>query len=41
MLSGLSEDERVIIGNRSQFRDGQRVSPKEVKLPETEKGGAS
>ena len=41
VLSGLSENERVIIGNRSQFRDGQKVSPKEVKLPDSEKGGVS
>jgi RND family efflux transporter MFP subunit len=41
VLSGLAENERVIIGNRSQFRDGQRVFPKEVKLPGFEKGGAS
>jgi RND family efflux transporter MFP subunit len=41
VLSGLAENERVIIGNRSQFRDGQKVFPKEVKLPEAEKGGAS
>ncbi len=40
VLSGLSENERVIIGNRSQFRDGQKVFPKEVKLPDAEKGGA-
>jgi len=41
VLSGLSENERVIIGNRSQFRDRQRVSPREVKLPGMEKRGAS
>jgi len=41
VLSGLSENERVIVGNHSQFRDGQRVSPKEVKLPSSEIGGAS
>jgi RND family efflux transporter MFP subunit len=41
ILSGLSENERVIIGNRSQFREGQKVSPKEVKLPESESGGRS
>ena len=40
VLSGLSEKDRVIIGNRSQFRDGQRVSPKEVTFPGAEKGGA-
>jgi RND family efflux transporter MFP subunit len=41
ILSGLNENERVIIGNRSQFREGQRVVPKEVKLPESESGGRS
>jgi len=41
ILSGLSENERVIIGNRSQFREGQKVFPKEVKLPESESGGRS
>ncbi len=41
VLSGLSENERVIIGNRSQFRDGQKVFPKDVKLLATETGGAS
>jgi RND family efflux transporter MFP subunit len=30
VISGLSENERVIIGNRSQFRAGQIVQPKEV-----------
>src|SRR5262249_32736149 len=30
VLSGLSEGDRVIIGNRSQFRDGERVQPREV-----------
>lgn len=41
ILSGLNENERVIIGNRSQFREGQRVVPKEVKFPDSEKGGGS
>jgi len=41
ILSGLNENERVIIGNRSQFREGQKVFPKEVKLPESESGGRS
>jgi RND family efflux transporter MFP subunit len=39
VLSGLSDNEQVVIGNRSQFRDGQSVVPKEVKLPDAEKGG--
>jgi RND family efflux transporter MFP subunit len=31
VLSGLSEGERVVIGNRSQFHAGQKVQPKPVK----------
>ena len=31
VISGLSENDRVIIGSRSQFRSGQRVKPTEVK----------
>jgi RND family efflux transporter MFP subunit len=30
VLSGLSEGERVIIGNRSEFQEGQKVQPKDV-----------
>ena len=30
VLSGLADGERVVIGNRSQFRSGQKVQPKEV-----------
>ena len=30
VLSGLAEGERVVIGNRSQFRSGQKVQPKPV-----------
>jgi len=36
VLSGLAEKDRVIIGNRSQFRSGQKVQPKEV-APATSK----
>lgn len=39
VLSGLSDNEQVVIGNRSQFRNGQKVVPKEVQLPDAEKGG--
>jgi RND family efflux transporter MFP subunit len=39
VLSGLSDNEQVVIGNRSQFRNGQKVVPREVKLPDAEKGG--
>lgn len=37
VLSGLNDGDRVIIGNRSQFRAGQKVQPKEVTaaLPDT------
>jgi len=38
VLSGLSGSEQVIVGNRSQFRNGEKVVPKEVTLPEVEKG---
>jgi RND family efflux transporter MFP subunit len=41
VLSGLSEGDRVIIGNRSQYRSGEKVVPQDVKLPDMEKGGAS
>jgi len=30
VLSGLSEGDLVVIGNRSQFRAGQKVQPKKV-----------
>jgi RND family efflux transporter MFP subunit len=29
VLSGLTDKDRVVIGNRSQFRSGQRIQPKE------------
>ncbi len=41
VLSGLSENERVIVGNRSQFRPGERVVSKEVQLPDANMGGAN
>jgi RND family efflux transporter MFP subunit len=41
VLSGLTEGDRVIIGNRSQYRSGEKVVPQDVKLPDMEKGGAS
>jgi RND family efflux transporter MFP subunit len=51
VLSGLKENELVIVGNRSQFRAGEKVIPQEVQLPKMdlpktelpkmdEKGGA-
>lgn len=30
VLAGLSENDRVIIGNRTEFRNGQKVAPKEA-----------
>jgi RND family efflux transporter MFP subunit len=30
VLAGLTEEDRVIIGNRSQFQSGQQVQPKEI-----------
>jgi RND family efflux transporter MFP subunit len=30
VLSGLSDQDRVVIGNRSEFRTGQKIQPKEV-----------
>jgi RND family efflux transporter MFP subunit len=39
ILSGLNEGDRVIIGNRSQFRSGQKVKAKEIAGSATETGG--
>jgi RND family efflux transporter MFP subunit len=33
IVTGLSDGDRVVIGSRSQFRNGQRVVPKEVSTP--------
>jgi RND family efflux transporter MFP subunit len=41
VLSGLTEGERIIVGNQSQFRGGEKVVPKEVKLLDMETGGAN
>ena len=41
VLSGLTEGERVIIGNQSQFRSGEKVAPKEIKVSDTESGGTN
>jgi RND family efflux transporter MFP subunit len=30
VLSGLSDQDRVIIGNRSEFRKGQKIQPKDI-----------
>ncbi|HET8926062.1 MAG TPA: efflux RND transporter periplasmic adaptor subunit [Candidatus Acidoferrum sp.] len=38
-VSGLSDGERVVVGNRSQFRSGQKIQPKEVSSGVTKAGG--
>jgi RND family efflux transporter MFP subunit len=38
VLSGLTEGERVIIGNQSQFRSGEKVAPKEIRVGGIESG---
>jgi RND family efflux transporter MFP subunit len=40
VLSGLSEEERVVVGSRSEFRAGMKVSPKEIKVGEPGGAGA-
>jgi RND family efflux transporter MFP subunit len=39
VTSGLSESDRVIIGNRSQFHEGERVQPKEIAAEAGKTGG--
>jgi len=39
VLSGLSEQDRVLIGNRSQFRNGQKIQPKDVSSPAADSTG--
>jgi RND family efflux transporter MFP subunit len=41
VVSGLNEGDRVVIGNRSQFRDGEKVQPKEIVPGALATGGAS
>ena len=41
VLSGLSNGDRIIVGSQSQFRSGEKVIPKEIKLPDAETEGAS
>jgi RND family efflux transporter MFP subunit len=41
VLAGLTEKDRVAIGSRNQFRDGQKIIPKEVTLPGASAGGLS
>jgi RND family efflux transporter MFP subunit len=33
VLSGLNDGDRVIIGNRSEFHNGQKIQPKEINAP--------
>ena len=39
VLSGLTDNDRVVIGNRSQFRDGQKIQPKDVGPGASKPGG--
>ena len=39
VLSGLTDKDRVVIGNRSQFRDGQKIQPKEFTTGASKSGG--
>ena len=41
VLNGLNENDQVIVGNRSEFRPGQKVSPKVVTESSFESGGAA
>ena len=41
VLSGLSEGDRVVIGNRSQFHSGQKVQPKTVSAQEMNPAGGN
>ncbi len=39
VLSGLTDQDRVVIGNRSQFRAGQKIQPKDVAPNAAKTGG--
>jgi len=41
VVAGLKEGDRVVIGNRSQYREGEKVQPKEVAPMNSSSGGAS
>ncbi len=41
VLSGLSDGDRVVIGNRSQFRNGQKIQPKEISSQENSSAGGN
>lgn len=39
VVSGLSDHDRVVIGNRSQFHNGEKISPKDVSAGALKTGG--
>jgi RND family efflux transporter MFP subunit len=39
VLSGLTDKDRVVIGNRSQFRSGQKIQPREIASDSSKTGG--
>jgi RND family efflux transporter MFP subunit len=39
VLSGLADSDRVVIGNRSQFHNGEKIQPKEVSASSPKTGG--
>jgi RND family efflux transporter MFP subunit len=41
VISGLSDGDRVVIGNRSQFRNGQKIRPKEGNSQENSSAGGN
>ena len=41
VLSGLTDKDRVVIGNLSQFRNGQKIQPKEVGTDAAKPGGGN
>jgi len=41
VVSGLSDGDRVVIGNRSQFHNGQKIQPKEVSSQENSSAGGN
>jgi len=41
VVTGLKEGDRVVIGNRSQYREGEKVQPKDVAPMNSNGGGAS
>jgi RND family efflux transporter MFP subunit len=39
VISGLADGDRVVIGNRSQFHNGEKIQPKEVSASTSKSGG--